>query len=145
MKVLMGIGNELRGDDAIGIYVARNFRKVGWKVIVAGQVPEDFTSEIKNLKPDILIMVDAALMNLPPGEIRIVPAEKIPKVAFSTHGMPLSFFMEYIEEYVKRCLLIGIQPKSMEFGVGLSEEVKAAGDELIQILKEEKYENIDRL
>lgn len=141
----MGIGNELRGDDAIGIYVARNFRKVGWKVIVAGQVPEDFTSEIKNLKPDILIMVDAALMNLPPGEIRIVPAEKIPKVAFSTHGMPLSFFMEYIEEYVKRCLLIGIQPKSMEFGVGLSEEVKAAGDELIQILKEEKYENIDRL
>lgn len=145
MKVLMGIGNELRGDDAIGIYVARNFRKVGWKVIVAGQVPEDFTSEIKNLKPDILIMVDAALMNLPPGEIRIVPAEKIPKVAFSTHGMPLSFFMEYIKEYVKRCLLIGIQPKSMEFGVGLSEEVKAAGDELIQILKEEKYENIDRL
>ncbi|MCD6276524.1 MAG: hydrogenase maturation peptidase HycI [Thermoplasmata archaeon] len=145
MKVLMGIGNELRGDDAIGIYVARNFRKVGWKVIVAGQVPEDFTSEIKNLKPDILIMVDAALMNLPPGEIRIVPAEKIPKVAFSTHGMPLSFFMEYIEEYVKRCLLIGIQPKSMEFGVGLSEEVKAAGDKLIQILKEEKYENIDRL
>jgi len=145
MKVLMGIGNELRGDDGIGIYVARNFRKVGWKVIVAGQVPEDFTSEIKNLKPDILIMVDAALMNLPPGEIRIVPAEKIPKVAFSTHGMPLSFFMEYIEEYVKRCLLIGIQPKSMEFGVGLSEEVKAAGDKLIQILKEEKYENIDRL
>jgi len=141
----MGIGNELRGDDAIGIYVARNFRKVGWKVIVAGQVPEDFTSEIKNLKPDILIMVDAALMNLPPGEIRIVPAEKIPKVAFSTHGMPLSFFMEYIKEYVKRCLLIGIQPKSMEFGVGLSEEVKAAGDDLIQILKEEKYENIDRL
>ncbi len=142
MKILMGVGNELRGDDAIGIYVARNFRKEGWKVILAGQVPEDFTSEIKRYRPELLVIVDAALMDLNPGEFRRVPEDKIPKVAFSTHGMPLSFLMEYLRDYVGKIILIGIQPKSMEFGEGLSEEVKKAGDKLIELLKREGYENI---
>ncbi len=142
MKVLMGIGNELRGDDAIGIYIANNFKKDGWRVIIAGQVPEDFTGEIKRIKPELLILVDAALMGLHPGEFRIVPKHIIPNVAFSTHGMPLSFFINYIGENAQKIILIGIEPKSMEFGDGLSPEVKKAGDKVIEILKNEEFEKI---
>ena len=145
MKILMGIGNELRGDDAVGIYVARNFEKDGWHVIVAGQVPEDFTAEIKRLKPELLVLVDAALMGLEPGEIRIVPVEKIPKVAFSTHGMPLSFFISYIRDFVGDVVLIGIEPMQMEFGMDMSENVRKAGYRLIEILKKEELKDIEKL
>ncbi len=145
MNILLGVGNELRGDDAVGIYVARNFRKEGWHVIVAGQVPEDFTSEIKKIRPQNLVIVDAALMGLSPGEIRIVPVEKIPSVAFSTHGMPLSFLMTYLQDFVDEIILIGIQPRTMEFGTSMSEVVRKAGDTLIQLLKNGEYKNIEIL
>ncbi len=135
MNLLMGIGNEMRGDDGIGVYVARNFKKEGWEVIVAGQVPEDFTSDIKKLHPDKLVLVDAALMGLEPGAIRVVPVEKIRSVAFSTHGMPLSFFISYLREFVGEIVLIGIQPKIMEFGASISPEVMEAGEKLLRLLK----------
>ncbi len=145
MNVLMGIGNELRGDDGIGVYVARNFKKEGWEVIVAGQVPEDFTGEIKRLKPEKLVLVDAALMGIEPGEIRIVPVEKIPNVAFSTHGMPLSFFISYLKDFVGEIVLIGIQPGSMEFGESISKEVLESGEKLIYILQSENEKDIKSL
>ena len=141
----MGIGNELRGDDAIGIYVAKNFKKKGWHVIQAGQVPEDFTSEIKKLRPELLVLVDAALMGLEPGEIRIVPVEKIPTVAFSTHGMPLSFFIHYVEDFVEKVVLIGIQPEQMEFGMKISPRVMKSAQWLLSILSEERWEEINTL
>ncbi len=145
MKILMGVGNELRGDDAVGIYVARNFHRDDWYVIIAGQVPEDFTGEIKRIKPETLVLVDAALMGLSPGEFRLVPIEKIPNVAFSTHGMPLSFFLTYINDFVGNSILIGIQPKTMEFGVQLSPEVRRGADQLIKILKSENLNLIKSL
>ncbi len=141
----MGIGNELRGDDAIGVYVAKNFKKEDWKTIVAGQVPEDFTSEIKKLQPELLVLVDAALMALKPGEFRVVPEEKLPKVAFSTHGMPLSFFLTYVSEFVGKSMLIGIEPQQMEFGMPLSLEVKRGADALLALLLKEDFEKIKRL
>ena len=142
MKVLMGVGNELRGDDAAGIYVARNMRCKEWQVIVAGQVPEDFTAEIKKIQPDVLVLVDAALMGLSPGEIRRIPMEKIPKVAFSTHGMPLSFLMEYLSDYVGKIILIGIEPFQMEFGAKMSDEVKYAAERVVELICKDKVENI---
>ncbi len=144
-NVLMGIGNEMRGDDGIGVYVAKNFKKEGWKVIVAGQVPEDFTGEIKRLKPEKLVLVDAALMGLDPGEIRIVPVEKISDVAFSTHGMPLSFFISYLKGFVGKIVLIGIQPERLEFGESLSENVIEAGKRLIEIIHQENEYNLKTL
>ncbi len=135
MNLLMGIGNAMRGDDGIGVYVARNFKKEGWEVIVAGQVPEDFTSNIKKMHPNKLVVVDAALMGLEPGAIRVVPVEKIPSVAFSTHGMPLSFFISYLQEFVGEIVLIGIQPKIMEFGATISPEVMEAGEKLLHLLQ----------
>ncbi len=141
----MGVGNELRGDDAVGIYVARNFRKEGWLIIECGTVPEDFTSQIKKIKPKLLVIVDAAEMNLNPGEIRIIPEEKIPKVAFSTHGMPLSLLMDYLKPFTGKIILIGIQPQTMEFGKYMNENVKRAANELIEILKSGDLESIETL
>ncbi len=142
MKILMGIGNDLRGDDGVGVYIAKKFKKDGWYTIEAGTVPEDFTSEIKRINPELLVMVDAAQMGLAPGEIRIVPVERIPKAAFSTHGMPLSILISYLHDYVGKIILIGIQPKNMVFGAEMSDEVIAAAEKLLRILYDENFEII---
>ncbi len=148
MKLLMGIGNDLRGDDGVGVYVAREFKKIcpaEWDVIVAGEVPEDFTLDIKKSRPELLVLVDAAIMGLKPGEIRRVPVKKISRVAFSTHGMPLSLFLDYIEEYVGSFVLIGVEPRSMEFGSAMSDEVVRAAHKLLEILASENLEGIPEL
>ena len=144
-KVLMGVGNVIGGDDAVGIYIVRNFKKEGWIGIDCGPVPEDFTGDIKKIKPEIIVIVDAADMGLEPGEIRIIPKERIPNVALSTHGMPLVFLMDYLKDYTNKIILIGIQVKNTEFGSEMSPEIKKAGDKLLDILKSGNLEKLEIL
>lgn len=144
MNILLGIGNEMNGDDAIGTYVARKFKCEGWKAIDCATVPENFTGEIRKHKPDKIIIVDAADMNLPPGEIRKIPKEKIRKVNFSTHTIPLSLFITHLEKTTDADIfLIGIQPKSMYGKV--SNEVMEAGNKVIEYIKEGMIDKICEL
>ena len=77
MNVLMGIGNELKGDDGIGNVIAREFSAPGWKAIACETVPENFTSVIRRERPELLVIVDATDMGLNPGEIRIIPEGRL--------------------------------------------------------------------
>ena len=144
MNVLLGVGNEMNGDDAIGVYVARKFKCDGWKAIDCATVPENYVGEIKRLKPEKVVIVDAADMGLKAGEIRIVPKEKIARATFSTHSIPLSLFVSHLEKYTNaKIYLIGIQPKS--FYGKLSEEVKKAGEKVINLIKNDEIEKIEVL
>jgi Ni,Fe-hydrogenase maturation factor len=58
----------------------------------------------------------------------------------STHGIPLSVFIKYLEKEVPRIIFIGIQPETMQ-GT-LSDPVKKSGDDLIRILQRKKIEQI---
>jgi len=67
--VLMGIGNELNGDDGVGNTLAREFVERGWLAIPCETVPENFVSVIEREKPEVLVMVDAAEMDIEPGDL----------------------------------------------------------------------------
>ena len=80
--VIMGIGNELKGDDAIGIYVVkklmRYFNKEGELIniknlylINAGTVPDFFTDILKEINPTHILIVDCAVMGKEAGAIEI--------------------------------------------------------------------------
>ncbi|MBN2067580.1 MAG: hydrogenase maturation protease, partial [Candidatus Diapherotrites archaeon] len=69
-SVLMGIGNELKGDDGIGNAVAREFQGKGWKPVECETVPENFIAIVKRERPELLVIVDAASMGLAPGQFR---------------------------------------------------------------------------
>lgn len=139
----MGIGNEMRGDDFIGSWIARKFKKDSWVSIDCGTAPENFTSMIKRLKPEKVVIVDSADMGLEAGEIRIVEENSIDQFTISSHFIPLSLLVKYLKEFVKHVVIIGIQPK--KFDGRMSREVRRAGEELIKILKEEKEEKIKKL
>jgi hypothetical protein len=48
--------------------------------------------------------------------------------------------MKYLEQYVKKVILIGIQPKTMS-GV-ITEKVKEKADVLIKLIKDKKIEDL---
>jgi len=77
--ILLGIGNELRGDDGIGPYVADNLFDDDWLVLNCGTAPGNFTQVVKRHKPELVVMVDAAEMGLQPGQYRRLSLQ-------ATHG-----------------------------------------------------------
>ena len=155
-EVVLGIGNILKGDDGIGIYIAEKLNKYFKEakftetrseviVIDCGTTPENYTSVIRKHNPDTLILVDAADMGLSPGSYRIIPPEKIEVMHFSTHAIPLSVFMSYVSESCGEVVLIGIQPDKMEVGTVLSSKVQRSGNVAAKLIIEERLNEIKPL
>jgi len=158
-EIILGIGNILKGDDGVGVYIAQRLNKylqhiknepeqassVGageTMVIDCGTVPENYTSVIRKHNPDRLLLVDAADMGLSPGAYRIIPAQKIKTLHVSTHSMPLSFFISYVSEFCEDITLIGIQPDKMNLGTTLSPAVRRSGGQLAELIIEKRLNEI---
>jgi len=140
--LILCIGNREGGDDGIGPYIAKRLKSDSPHDIVldCGTTPENYTGIIKQQKPKTLILIDAAEMDLSPGEIRIIPKEKLGTMHLSTHGIPLSVLIQYLEKEVPHIILIGIQSETMQGKI--SNPVKKSGDDLIDFLKNKKIEQI---
>jgi len=144
--LLICIGNRDGGDDAVGPYIADSLKKEKTdeiKVIDAGIVPENYTGKVKECKPEKLIIIDAIDMNLKPGEIRNVSKEKIGVMHISTHGIPTSVLIGYLERYVRNIFLIGIQPEKMSGE--MSRSVLESTDRLIKIIRKKEIEKIKKI
>jgi Ni,Fe-hydrogenase maturation factor len=79
-------------------------------------------------------------MDLDAGEIRTVPKEKIGVMHISTHGIPISVLINYLEQYVENITFIGIQPETMSGAI--SENVRKSGERLVKIIKNNSLERI---
>lgn len=142
----MCVGNRDGGDDAVGPYIAdklKSLKNDDFFIIDCGVVPENYTSVVKQHKPRNLIIVDAIEMKLKPGEIRIVPKEKIGVMHISTHGIPLSILMSYLEKYIENIIFIGIQPQRMSDKI--TKPVKKSADKLVELIREKKINKIKTL
>jgi hydrogenase 3 maturation protease len=135
--VILGIGNEIKGDDALGPIMAQKASKLFDKnenitIFDGGTVPENYTGLIRNENPTHIILVDAVDMKKEPGYIRIVEKEEIANYNISTHAMPLSFLIKYMETTVDaQIILVGIQPKNMELAEKISKEVEKSIEEVL--------------
>jgi hydrogenase maturation protease HycI len=138
--VVLGVGSELRSDDAAGLRVTRGIARLrvpGVHALDGGPAPESCTGEIRRIAPSHLLIVDAADMAEPPGTVRLIDLENIAGASFGTHGLPLSVVADYLRrELGCRVAIIGIQPASLDFGESLSAPVAAAVDETVRCLAE---------
>ena len=147
--VIVGIGNELNGDDGFGIYLSEKLqanlssaadetggaRKAGTKVFVAHTAPENFVGSIVNERPSHVIFLDVAHFSGEPGQIRLLTAEDLANMETATHRIPLPRIIERILSFHEcHIVIVGVQPGSMEVGGGLTPEIKAAADELYRFL-----------
>jgi hydrogenase 3 maturation protease len=130
----------MRGDDGLGPLMARNLTKLlknqsELLVINAETVPENYSGLIRKENPSHIIFIDAVEMKMNPGSIKLVKCEEIAEYNISTHAMPLSFIIKYLESFTDaKMLLIGIQPKNMEMSNPISKEVKSGVEELTRII-----------
>ena len=137
--VVAGIGNPIRRDDFVGVKIVQDLQgKVSSKVhlIECETVPESFMDEIVELQPSHVLLVDAAVLGLKPGEVRLFEAEKVTSFpAISTHTLPLRVFCDYITQLAKaKIALLLIEPEDTEFGEGLTREVQATAEKVTGIL-----------
>ncbi len=130
-------------DDGVGVYVARAMAgDSGWWAIPAGLALENALGLVERERPELLVIVDAADMGLPPGSFRRLPLERAEEMLGSSHALPLGFLAGIIQRAAREVVLIGVQPADLSPGEGLSPKVKKAADDLISLLKSGKLELI---
>lgn len=131
---VLGVGQALRGDDAAGIKVVQELQKrlppsEDLMLVEAGPAPENFTGLLRRFHPDLVILVDAALMGLTPGAWRRLEWRDTTSYTGSTHTLPLNFLASYLETELGCTVeLIGIQPAGNEFEAPLSPAVLSGID-----------------
>lgn len=125
--VFVGVGNRLRGDDAVGPAIIDLLSGKVPHAIDAGSAPENVTGAIKKLKPKAIVMIDALIFrDAPPGSVFLVESEEIAQRGFS-HTLSLDFVMDYLrEETGAEVFLIGVQPGYVGDREGLVPELQNA-------------------
>lgn len=150
---VVGIGHELRGDDAAGVAVVRVLKtrlrdqrtRSGRPasrapqpivlVIDGGPAPENHTATLRRFAPDVILFVDSAEMGVRPGSVRRLRQEAVSGVTASTHTLPVSVLAEYLERETNCVLtLVGIQPARNGLGDPLSPLVAAAVERVARSL-----------
>lgn len=134
--LIITVGNHLRSDDGVGPYIADCYKEKGsFTLIDAGFSPERIIEQAKELFPKKIIVIDAANFGGIPGESRIIPQETLEEVSLSTHTIPMSVIARLISEDTgAEVFFLGIQPKTVNFGEGLSPEVKKTADVIVKLL-----------
>jgi len=137
--VVAGIGNPIRSDDYVGLNIVEKLKgKLPETVCLleCETVPESYLLDIEEFNPTHVLLIDAAFLGLNPGKVSLVDSEKITDFsAITTHMLPLRIFCEYVKQATgAKIALLLIEPKSMEFGEGLTAEVQSAAERITKIL-----------
>lgn len=139
---VLGIGNALNGDDGAGVAVIRRLQatlppRPDLLLLESGVAPENETGLLRRFAPDVVLFLDAAQMDAPPGTVRWVPFAHLAGVSASTHSLPLSLLASYLQaELGCEVALLGIQPACNETGAPLSSPVCAAIETVAEALTE---------
>jgi hydrogenase 3 maturation protease len=138
--VLMGVGNELRGDDAFGVMLAEHIEhEIATMVFVTHDLPEDYAVKAADLRPDVVIVLDAIDFRGEAGEVHLVAAKDVPPTPGVTHRPSLEMMARFLElDAGADTWVLGVQPDMECLGIGdeMSEPVEEALDELEALLLE---------
>jgi hydrogenase maturation protease len=143
--LIIGIGNEYRGDDAVDLIVARRLRERlsdSVKVLEQGGDGAELMEAWRGA--ETVIVIDAVASGAAPGAIHRFEANTrpIPKNAFrcSTHAFGVAEVIELsrvLTRLPRSLVVYGIEGKNFAAGVGLSPEVeKATCDAVNQVFAE---------
>lgn len=133
--VVLALGDREAGDDAAGVLVAERLRATGYPWVVdCGSYPQHYGSVLARLDPDAVVVVDAMEAGLEPGEIKVMTSSDVTTWG-STHGLPLSAFMDYLEALTHAPVrVVGIQVSGLGRGVPVHPQVVNAAAQVADFL-----------
>ncbi|HEX4914037.1 MAG TPA: hydrogenase maturation protease [Vicinamibacterales bacterium] len=141
--LVLGLGNVLLGDDGAGPAVIarlRQTRAVGGNIrmLDGGTLGLSLLPHLEDARR--VILVDAVAADAPAGTlVRLTGAEVGPAVAtrLSPHQVGVADLLEgarWHDREPQHLVLLGVVPESIELGVGLSQPVRGALPELIELV-----------
>jgi hydrogenase 3 maturation protease len=143
--VVLGVGNRLRGDDAIGCVLCDELLKTGSApvadvfVVDCGSTPENYVQPVAEVNPIHILVADCCNYGGKPGEFRLFSRQDVDRLTYgllSTHTLPLTLTIEMLSLETRATIeLLGIQPEQIEFGEDLSEPIRRALPSLIEFVR----------
>ncbi|HXW44470.1 MAG TPA: hydrogenase maturation protease [Streptosporangiaceae bacterium] len=146
--LIAGVGNIFLGDDGFGVEVARR--------LTAQDLPDwahvvDYGIRGMHLAYDLangyqsMILVDATARGGAPGTIYVIEPDlaALPEASedanplFNAHGMqPDVVFgmLGMLDAGARQVLIVGCEPATADYGMGLSDPVAAAVDEAVRVI-----------
>lgn len=129
--LLIGIGNEYRRDDAVGLIIARRVQEKALKTITVREASGEGAALMEAWKEaQTVILVDAVCSGAEAGTIHRIEAREQPLPAkffhYSTHAFSVAEAIELarvLNQLPPRLIVYGIEGKNFAAGVGLSPEV----------------------
>lgn len=122
--IVLGIGNRLMRDDAIGIYIVEKLKEQDTTDnirYVIGETDIDYClDEIK--EADFIVIVDAAKTGGSPGNVTVLPLDKSAYTTtpgLSCHNLHLFDMIGYFNKDLNG-ILVGITVSEISYGIGLS-------------------------
>lgn len=102
--VLLGVGNPLRGDDAIGYKLAESlveFNNDRFQSHPVGTPVENAMSWVRQAGGGVLILADAVFdESLPEGSWAFYPTDRLDTFCHTTHSIPLSLLISFWQQEV---------------------------------------------
>jgi hydrogenase 3 maturation protease len=136
-KIVISIGNPLKSDDNIGNLLLNRLKETirnkNIDFIEGSTNPENFIEPLKKINPDVIFILDVALFSGNAGDVKLFQLQEILKYNISTHNLPITVFQKFFPK--TKIILIGIKPKSLDFGEDLTPELK---DKFVNIFEEVK-------
>ena len=143
--LIIGIGNELRGDDAVGIEIARTLSatpSTEWDVC---ETSDDALTLMETWRGrERVVIVDATQAAGAPGKItRLDPSEgPLNQIMndVSSHGLGLGHSLELarsLAKLPKHCVVFVVEGFDFSMGTGLSPEVKRAIPHAVELVRQE--------
>jgi len=142
--VVVGVGNLLLKDEGIGVHIARALQQMDipqdTKIIDGGTSP-DLPYYLKDT--DRLIVIDAVKAGGEPGTVyrfhpHDVNIESAEMVSVHELGLEQSLrLMRLTGSEPKEVVIIGIEPKEMDWGTELSAELQQKIPEIVNIVLKE--------
>jgi len=139
--VFIGVGNELRGDDGVGIYIAEKLVNAGLgNVVVCHMEPMNcLESVFRDYDVDAVFIIDAVESSLEPGTIIIGTLDEVSDIMqpHSTHSIPLNILVKLLTLISSKNIkvyVIGIQILNTELLTNISPEVLTSANEVVNAL-----------
>lgn len=128
--LFIGIGNVLKSDDGVGVYISNNIQNLKNISALTVEVSiENYIGKINKLNSDVLILLDCMDFQKSPGYWDILPVSRLTGHTTNTHNISLEKISEFFNA---QAYILGIQPRYITFGEHLSAEVKMAANSIIE-------------
>ena len=137
--LFVGVGNVLRQDDGVGVYISSRIRESERIKSLTVEVSlENYLGKINSINPDILVILDCVDMKANPGESTLIEAGKSEDLTFNTHNISISKLAGFFKF---PSFILGIQSSDIGFGEYISYLVREEANKIIQLINKQEEKN----